>query len=603
MAVFGRKGTREEATPARAVLAAAMPLSGPGVRRVATMRRSQTVEAWQNDAWYYYDAVGELRAPINWISNAVSAANPFAAETDPETGLVTGPTDNETVQAVAAQLLGGPSKRAQQQYVLAVCWQIPGEAFVVIRPTPNVKGQPQPDQWLILAGDRVQQKGGSWQYTDPSTLDIVKVGTNDRLIRVWSPHPRDQAMADTAVRPALPILREIEKSSQNIAARLDSRLAGNGILPIPQEMNFPSEGFTNQGEAFGTFLMEAMGASLSNPGTASAQAPIVVEMPFEMITALKDGFLDLGTAFDASVVDLRDNSLERLAATLDMPKEVARGTTGEANHWSAWQVEESTYKIYIEPLLQRLGDALTEYWFRPALEAMGVTDSGRYVIDWDTSEIINRPDQSETLKSLYDLDLISDEYMRSQNGIPDDAIPTADELTTRRAWQVVQADPTYASQRDYAEVLGLPEPEIRLDATRTDVGAGVDVNATPEDAQRALPARGTAAPEPDAVPDGLAAAATFVVFDALSRAGGRLLTAPVRGQFKSTPKQDLYLSIDYAPGDIPRLLEGSFQNVTGLAQAFGYDPSAFAVLLRSYVDDRLRHKVPHDPATLRRFLR
>ena len=74
------KGAEETRTP-RSVLAAAMPLVGPDVPRVARARTEQTTEAWQKDAWYYYDSIGELRAPINWVSNAVSKAVPFAAET------------------------------------------------------------------------------------------------------------------------------------------------------------------------------------------------------------------------------------------------------------------------------------------------------------------------------------------------------------------------------------------------------------------------------------------------------------------------------------------------------------------------------------------
>lgn len=589
------KGTEGARTP-KAVLAAAMPLAGPDVRRVSNLRTAQTVEGWQNDAWYFYDSIGELRAPINWISNAVSQANPFAAETDPETGLVTEPTDDARVQRVASMLLGGAAQRAQLQYTLAVCWQIPGEAFIVIRPRPNVRGQVQPDEWLVLAGDRVKSKGDSWQYTDPRTMQVVQLGSSDRLIRVWSPHPRDQAKADTAVRPALPILREVERASMNIAARLDSRLAGNGILPIPQEMNFPVGDHESMSASFTAYLMETMEASMRNPGTASAQVPIIAEMPIEMISAWKDAHMDLSTDFDASIVELRKDGLDRLAATLDMPREVAKGTQGEANHWSAWQVEESTYKIYIEPLLQRLGDALTEFWFRPALTAMGIENADTYVIDWDTSEIVARPDSTEDLNHLYELDLISDDYRRAQSGIPDDAVPTDEELSIRRAWTVVQADPTLATQRSYAELLGLPIAEAPQPVAAAPAQQAVD--AAPGDA-RALPATQDAA-QANNVSDGLAAAATFVVFDALSRAGGRLLTREHRGQFQSTPKQDLYLSIPYSGDQVDKLLDGSFQNVDGLAQAFGQDD--FGKRIKCYTRYLLMEREAHSASALRRFL-
>lgn len=592
-----------ESTPKRAVLASAMPLVGPDVRRVSQLRKRQTVEAWQQDAWYYYDAIGELRAPVNWISNAVSQANPFAAETDPETGLVTDATENETVQRVASMVLGGAAKRSQAQYILAVCWQVPGEAFIVIRPVAAVQGVQQPDEWLVLAGDRVEMVGGAWQYIDPATLMPVRLGASDRLIRVWSPHPRDQIMADTAVRPALPILREIEKSSMNIAARLDSRLAGNGILAIPQEINFPVGEGQSQATAVTAYLMEAMEASLSNPGTAGAQVPIVIEMPSELIASFKDGHLDLSTDFDASIVTLRQDGLDRLAATLDMPREVAKGTQGESNHWSAWQVEESTYKIYIEPLLQRIGDALTEYWFRPALRAMGVQNPERYVIDWDTSEIVARPDSTEDQNYLYEQLLISDDARRAASGVPDDAIPSEEELQLRRLERIVTGAPTLAADPQIARALfGFEIAPAAAGVSQQEITADPGSGTAPEgDAgDRALPATQDAAQQEDVA---LAAAASFVSLNALSRAGKRLLTNQNRGQFKSTPPQDLYLSIDYDAAEVPKMLDGSFDNLDGLAETFGYDPRAFETLLRGYVENRLTHKQPHDAATLRRFLR
>jgi hypothetical protein len=601
MAIW-RKDKGTNAGSPKAVLAAAMPMSGPDVRRVATMRNQQTVEGWQTEAWYFYDAVGELRAPINWIANAVSQAMPFAAETDPETGTITGPTDDPRVQKAATLLLGGAAQRAQLQYLLAVCWQVPGEAWVVIRPTAAKQGVAQPDQWLVLSGQKVTAKGGSWQYIDPATLLPVQLGPRDRLIRVWSPHPNDQAKADTSVRPALPILREIEKSSMNIAARLDSRLAGNGILAFPQEINFPTADGVSQASSVTSYLMEAMEASLANPGTAASQVPIVLEMPSELVEAFKNGHLDLSTDFDASVVDLRSSGLDRLAATLDMPKEVAAGTTGESNHWSAWQVEESTYKIYIEPLLQRLGDALTEYWLHPALKAMGIENAESYVVDWDTSEIVSRPDATDDLNWLYDHDLISDQYRRTESGIPDDAIPDEQELQLRRLIEAVRVAPTLAADPQIAQALfGFEVAPAAAGVADTAIEADPGSGTAPAE-PRALPATQDAAQQNDVA---LAAAASLIAFDAFSRAGGRLLTREYRGQFASVLKHELHTHIPFAVTtvELDRLTEGSFQFTDAVADAHGYDRSEFNGRIREYVTMQLHGGYPHDQAKMMRYIK
>jgi hypothetical protein len=313
-------------------------------------------------------------------------------------------------------------------------------------------------------------------------------------------------------------------------------------------------------------------------------------------------FVSPTTEFVQGLDDLRDKALDRLAATLDMPKSVAAGSQDESNHWSAWQVEESTYKIFIEPLLRELGDALTEQWFRPALVTMGMTadQAARYEIGWDTTNIVARPDDRETLESLYDKVLISDEYMLTENGIPVDAMPDEAERERRLLEKWVTSSPAILSEPGVAETLGMPE----LAAAQA---SAVEEAPEPDPSEpRALPATQDSEPEPEAVPDGLTAAAELLVFDALSRAGGRLLTRENRGQFTSTPKHELYLRIPfdgYGDGVVERLLEGSFTFAGHLAQSRGLDPEKLEFGIREHVTNLLTHKTAHSQVSLLRTIR
>lgn len=595
--------TEHRGTP-RVVLAAAMPMSGPGVQRVSQTRQSTGVDTWQRDAWHFYDAVGELRAPINWIANAVSRADVYAAEVDTETGKVSGPTDDDTAQRAAAAVLGGMATRAQLQWLLAVCWQVPGEAFVVVRPQPAKRGIEQPDQWLVLSGTRVKSQNGRWSYTDPMTGETVKLGTQDRLIRVWSPHPEDQSKADSAVRAAIPALHEVEKSSQNIASRLDSRLAGNGLLFIPEEIDFPLGDHETKALAFADYLYTAMEASLANPGTAAGQVPIVATLPGEFINQIQH--LDVSTEFDSGVVELRREALSRLAASLDMPKQVAEGSQGEANHWSAWKVDEDTFRIFIEPLLDRIGDALTEHWYHPMLEAMGVQDPGRFVLAWDTHDVVSRPDDKEDLDRLYDLGLISDDYRRAKSGIPDDAVPDEDESRRRLLERIVMGAPTLLADPTVArELLGIEIAPAAVNVDQSAPGTS-DQEVTDAGSERELPSvpgQRTEEGTPDTrtdVPDGLVAAAELLVFDALSRAGGRLLTREHRGQFGHVAKQELHTVI--RADDVPRLMEGSFQFADRVAEQFGISSHWFGQALVSHTYGLLTQGRAYDRVGLRAVL-
>lgn len=589
----------------RSIVAAAVPLSGPGVRRVDQGRQRQTQEQWQREAWYYFDVVGEARGPLMWIANAVSQADVHATEIDAETGKPTGPSDDPRAMAAASQVLGGPSKRSGLLRLIALCWQVPGEAWIIVRPTRAG----DPDEWLVLSGNKVQAKGTAWSYTDPFNGNLVTLTKSDRLIRNWNPHPDDQAKADSAMRPALPICREIEKSSQNIAARLDSRIATNGIGALAEELDFPRGDYETSAQSFAAEFLTTAEYGLQNPGQASSQVPLFFTAPGELI-ANGGAFahFDISTEFDGQVVELRQDALRRLAATLDMPKDVAEGTQGEANHWSAWQVEESTYKIFIEPLLKAVGDVLTEYWYRPALIAMGMTEeqAAGFELGWDTTAIVARPDDRETLESLYDKILISDAYMLAESGVPEDAMPAPDERTRRLLEKIILsgAPASLLADPNVAEAIGL-EVEIQPVAAGVDaeVTAGDELEAPePEPTNvRALPGTRGQEPEAEAVPEGLVAAAELIVYDALSRAGGRLLTNQNRGQFKAVPRHELHTVI--AAHDDNTLLEGSFQFTDKVADAFGLDRFDFRETMRGHVVDLFDKCAAHDRILLRRQLR
>lgn len=585
-----RRTAGEDGPSARALLAAAMPLAGKNGKQA--WHASSGDDQWQRQAWYYYDAIGELRFAYNLLANAVSRATLFAAETDPETGKITGPTEDVRAQAVAAKILGGMDERPQNQSTTALHWQVGGETYVLILP----QGTGVEDRWLVLSRSGLRMQGSTWQFKDPLTGVWTKLrdGT-DRLIRVWSPHPDDQVHADSAMRAAIPICLEIEKASQNIVSKLNSRLANNGIFFLPQEIDFATaEGEEANAQSFMKLLMEISAANLADPGSAEAQVPIMADVPAEFIAAIADGHVDLSTALDSTVGEIRESAITRLGRTVDMPRETALGTQNESNHWSAWQVEESTYKLHVEPFLLKLGMAITREYFRPALKAMGEENPDRFVIAWDVTEVVSRPDDTDDVKYLFENNLVSVDWVLSKFGVPDDAKPSDEEAKFNLAKQLVLNAPTTLENASVAELLGF-EP------TTTGGGTALPqaVDGAGDNPVRALPVRDTTPPEPD---EGLVAAAELVVFDALSRAGGRLLTRQYRGQFGSTPKWELHTVIPQ-DGREGELVEGSFQFTDNIAHAFGVDARALNDEIRSYVINRLQWGSVHEREILARHIR
>lgn len=588
-----RRTAGEDGAPSgKALVAAALPLEGrPGKQ---AWQASSGDDQWQRQAWYYYDAIGELRFAYNLLANAVSRATLFAAETDPETGKITGPTEDARAQAAAAKILGGMDERPQNQSTMALHWQVGGETYILILPQTGE----QEDRWLVLSRTGLRMQGSTWQFKDPLTGVWTRMRDGiDRMIRVWSPHPDDQVHADSAMRAAIPICQEIEKTSQNIVSKLNSRLASNGLFFVPQELDFATaDGEQADAQTFMKLIMEVMEANIADPGSAAAQVPIMADVPGEMIAQLANGHVDLSTALDATVGETREAAVTRLGRTVDMPRETALGQTAEANHWSAWQVEETTYKLHVEPFLLKLGMAITREYFRPILKSMGEGNPDRFVLAWDVTEVVSRPDDTEDVKYLFEQNLVSADWVLSKFGVPDDAKPSDEEARFNLARTIVINAPSTLENASVAALLGL-EPT----ATGNAVIDGPQAVEEPGDNGnvRALPVRQSEPPEPD---EGLVAAAELVAFDALSRAGGRLLTRQYRGQFTATPKWELHTVIPQ-DGRESELMEGSFQFTDNIAHAFNVSPVGLNGALREYVENRLQWGAVHERDVLRGYLR
>lgn len=567
---------------------AAAEFAQPNSTAGALYKARATDDAWQRDAWYQYDICGELRFATDWVGNAVSVADLYIAEVDPETGLATERAQDPRVQAVGATMLGGSSRRPQLQKTAALNWQIAGEAWILIRAGRRAT---DPDQWLVLSSREVKNQSGNYSYVDPDSGMFVAVTTAERLIRVWNPHPARQTNADSAVRAAMPILREIERTSQNIAARLVSRIASNGVWMLPQEIDFPASDDDPPGaQGVMAWLARAGEAAMQDVGQASSQMPLIMTIPGELLAQLQEPF-KFASDLSQEILELRASAIKRLAAAMDMPAEIMLGM-GESNHWSAWQIEESAYKIHIQPLLDRFAEALTQHYLHPVLTAMGVLDPARYVVAFDTTELVSRPNRLDELNALHEKLLISDDYLRGEAGVPDGAQPSEDERTRRIFERLVTADPALLADPAFRQCLDV---SCDLDGLSTVGGTSGPEQVEPSDSSgaREIPARATPAEED--TPPALVAAAELAVFDALSRAGARMLTREHRGQFASTPKHELYrvLPVKVDSDTAARLLADSFAFTDTLADAAGLNRRQLREGLREYARYLLLERVEH----------
>jgi hypothetical protein len=176
-------------------------------------------------------------------------------------------------------------------------------------------------------------------------------------------------------------------------------------------------------------LTDAMITPIADPGTASAVVPFVVRGPAEQLRELRWIELSDPTKLYPET-GLRTECIRRMAIGLDMPPEALIGTN-DANHWTAWSIDEQTWKAHLQPIAQMLVDDLTAAYLRPAMLADGVANPEQYVVAYDASAVINHPDRTTDAKDLWDRLTISDAELRDAGGFPEDSAPDEAEWLRR----------------------------------------------------------------------------------------------------------------------------------------------------------------------------
>ena len=541
---------------------------------LSPFRRSPSVRAWQTEAWTMYDSVGELRAGANWIGNAMSRIKLVIKQKTPN-GVAT-LDDGPAVDALDA-FFDGESGQSQMLATLGIHLTVPGESYIIGEPTE--KG---PDTWIVASTEEVSNPPSSDIWTINRGDGKRNLATDSLIMRVWRPHPRQWIEADSSVRAVLPILRELITLTKHVAASADSRLAGAGLLILPQEMTFASPPTDDEipadprSDPFFDALVEAMTVPIQNRESAAAVVPLVVRAPGEYVGSVQH--ITFSTPFDAQAQSLREEGIKRVALGMDLPPEIMLGT-GSANHWSAWQIDESALKIHIEPACELICDALTRKWLWPVLESTGNVDYDT-VVGWDTSDLRIRPNHATEAIELYDRGQLSPDALRRETGFDESDAPTIEERREILLLKLVGSNNDLTGAA--AAALGIPLQPADVgnrfqpvSPPQVEAPTGRDRNLPVEEQSRAAAAR--------------LAAVEVVVLRALERANNRVNR---RGR---QPHTCLASECDAA-------LQGAWSYVPKLAYALEVPTEWLTDQLDSYARSVLTGEFEHCPEALRDYL-
>lgn len=610
---------RDEAV---AVRGASMQMSSE--TRADGRRFRRLSQPWQDQAFTYYHTVPECWYAAQYYARSLSMVRVFAARKDDQGEIKELKADDPASELLSRiQDPGGGTSALFAAY--GRLRFLVGEGYLVCTREPGG------DRWEFLSAKELRVYQDNKRYVrvrapglDPEELDELdddelvaeelkpgpetapsSLKRNEAAVwRLWNRDPEYSWWADAPTRAVLDLFEELLLLQLAVRARAKSRLAGAGILLLAQELDFGPPDATAATEdpqvsPFMARLQKAMVTPIKDPGTAMAVVPVVATIPAELMESAAKLIKIHDPKETYPEEGLRQECIRRIATGLDMPQEILLGMA-DVNHWGSWQIDETSYKTHIRPVIQQLCSDLTSSYLRPAAEAEQIEDWESLLVGYDAAELVNHPDRGKDAKDLRDRGGISLEALREATGFGDsDAMDL--ESDDGKLWLATQFKDASLLPEGVA-----PEPQA---TTAQDVPPG----QPPE--QQGPP--DTKPQEPDSVQANqektaaVAAAAAFAGLRARELAGSRLRSR-VNGDYKQVPNHELASTLgERKVAELGLTAAGLVQGSTDLFESVL--PSHMDVdaetarrlgeLVRAHAAKHLFEETPGFPDTLLSYIR
>jgi len=318
---------------------------------------------------------------------------------------------------------------------------------------------------------------------------------------------------------------------------------------------------------------------------------------------------------------------------------------------SGFLIDGYGIKVHIEPLMNRICDALTKAYLMPALKIMG-KDPARYTYAYDTSPLALRPQRLQDALNLYEKGLVNAQAVREAGYFKESEAPDVEEDVEKFMRELMLRDGTLLQNEAIRLAAGIPEEILSQDdmlaAMQMDpmamAGAGVPGLEAPPPGQEGggpppppPPPTGIQSELPPILPEtinspgfepqrpplptgiqasaamqrqmeefGIAVLANATVRRGLEVAGKRLLSRDTRNRFPDTPPFELHTKIrvdDQAK--VNRLLDGAWDQLDAMTSfiANGFDSTMLKASLERYCAFLLLSGARHDPQQLLQRLR
>lgn len=433
---------------------------------VEQLLRIRSSNKWQEDAWEYYDLVGEIKQAATLLANITSRIRLYPAYITDDNAIpsilnnIDDVPDNvkENARNAMTLLTTGNGGTAGLLRDAALNLFITGECYLVREPSNPKTGESE--KWQIRSvsefiksnvkstknGVKVESALLSIKpRKNSSEEDYVILPDNVFFGRIWRNHPRYSLDPDSSLLGVLELLEElllIDKSSRTL---LRSRLSA-GLLLIPDELDniSQSDGETDSdddefanladdaSDSIEEELMDVLMEPIKNEGSAAAAIPTFFRGKAEYLDKIKH--ITFERPNDDTTIQRNEKVLQRIMTSLDLPTDVMAGFAN-IKYSNAIVVEDSLYRSHVEPLILMIVDCLTTVFLRPILRGLQVPEEivSRVTIWYDPSSITTKPDKASAAGIGYAQQTISAQAWRRENGFSETDAPTQLELAQRMA--------------------------------------------------------------------------------------------------------------------------------------------------------------------------
>jgi hypothetical protein len=476
---------REPAKPrANALVAAATRITLDDKKQAS--RQAAKRQAWQDDAWAYFDDVPELKYSVWFLGNALAklvifpAVTPMDADVDADPVPVDDdlsdlPSDIATsAQAELDRLNATPGGISGMVRRLNMNLEVAAEGYLVGRGAIDGDGTPEnpgrAEEWMIRSVSEVDVKNGVYYVkTGPDDTTGERIDPkNDTCIRLWQEHPRWAGLADNAMRGVLSECKVLQVLSQQVMAQA-MRAASAGFITIPNELSFggpnptdPEDGAAAGADPLLEFFAKVLVNPIEDPSDPASVQPGLIRGPAEFLTAAYLRHFALWDKdFDASLEERIKARIERIARGLNLPVEVVMGHQA-TTYANAEQVDQDTFEDHLEPRCRLICDALTIGYLRPNLLDAGYPANlvARVRFWFDPSALIAQPDTEKNAPVAHKAFAISDAAFRRSLGFSEDDAPEPIEVLIRSGLQrgILTAELTAALLQALADEAGVDLP-------------------------------------------------------------------------------------------------------------------------------------------------